>query len=58
MNPTSILVALVAAWFIFMTARAMYRDVRGRDWNMLAIHSVHMTCIGLALTIAIQFLGL
>jgi hypothetical protein len=55
MNPQKILVILLAAWLIFVTTRAMYRDVKARDWNSLAIHSVHMTCIGLALAIAIPY---
>lgn len=53
MNAQSILVTIIAAWLIFVTTRAMYRDVRSRDWNSLAIHSVHMTAIGLVLTILI-----
>lgn len=57
MNPQKILVILLALWLILVTTRAMYRDVRARDWNSLAIHSVHMTCIGLALAVAIPFLA-
>lgn len=57
MKLQSILVTILALWLVIVTTRAMYRDVRAKDWNSLAIHSVHMTCIGLALTIAIPYLS-
>lgn len=57
MSLQNILVTILALWLVVVTARSMYRDVRTKDWNSLAVHSVHMTCIGLALTLAIPYLS-